>query len=232
MSVLELNRPDRRNALDLAQCRAIAAAAAAEVEAGARVLVVTGRGTAFCSGADLGGVYSEEFLEALYGMLHGLTRLPVPVIAAVNGPAIGAGTQLALASDLRVGDETARFAVPTARNAMAVDAWTIRALAAIAGGGVARRLMIAAETIDRDQAVHCGLVDRVGDLSTAIAWAHEIAALSPLALAHNKRVLTALVDTTHAPEIEASFAACWASDDVREGAAARAEKRPPVFTGR
>jgi enoyl-CoA hydratase len=232
VSVLELNRPDRRNALDLAQCRAIAAAAAEEVDAGARVLVVTGRGTAFCSGADLGGVYSQEFLDALYGMLHGLTRLPVPVIAAVNGPAIGAGTQLAVACDLRVADETARFAVPTARNGMAVDAWTIRALAALAGGGVARRLMLAAETIDRDQAVHCGLVDRAGDLQVAMSWAHEIAELAPLTLAHNKRVLTAAIDTGQDTEIEASFAACWASEDVREAAAARAEKRRPVFAGR
>ncbi len=232
VSVLELNRPDRRNALDLDQCRALAATSAAEVEAGARVLVVTGRGTAFCSGADLGGVYGQEFLDALYGMLHGLTRLPVPVIAAVNGPAIGAGTQLALASDLRVADESARFGVPTARNGMAVDAWTMRALAHVAGGGVARRLMIAAETIDRDAALHCGLADRAGDLDAAIAWAHEIAALAPLPLAHNKRVLSAMVDTAHDAEIDASFAACWASDDVREAAAARAEKRPAVFTGR
>jgi enoyl-CoA hydratase len=232
VSVLELNRPDRRNALDLAQCRAIAAAGAEEVDAGARVLVVTGRGTAFCSGADLGGVYSQEFLDALYGMLHGLTRLPVPVIAAVNGPAIGAGTQLAVACDLRVADETAKFAVPTARNGMAVDAWTIRALAALAGGGVARRLMLAAETIDRDQAVHCGLVDRVGDLQAAMSWAHEIAELAPLTLAHNKRVLTAMIDTGQDADIEASFAACWASEDVREAAAARAEKRRPVFAGR
>jgi enoyl-CoA hydratase len=232
VTILELNRPDRRNALDLTQCRAITAAVTDEVAAGVRVLVVTGRGTAFCSGADLGGVYGQEFLEALYGMLHGLTRLPVPVIAAVNGPAIGAGTQLALASDLRVADETAKFAVPTPRNAMAVDAWTIRALAAIAGGGVARRLMIAAETIDRDEALHCGLADRAGDLDTAIAWAHEIAELAPLSLAHNKRVLSAMIDTTHDPDIDASFAACWASDDVREYAAARAENRPPVYRGR
>jgi enoyl-CoA hydratase len=231
VSVLELDRPDRRNALDLEQCLALSTTAAAEVGAGARVLVVTGRGTAFCSGADLGGVYGEEFLEALYGMLHGLTRLPIPVIAAVNGPAIGAGTQLALACDLRVADVAAQFAVPTARNGMAVDAWTIRALAAVAGGGVARRLMLAAETIDRDQAAQSGLVDRSGDLQDALAWAHEIAELAPLSLAHNKRVLTATVDTTQSAEIEASFAACWASDDIREAAAARAEKRPPVFTG-
>jgi len=73
--------------------------------------------------------------------------------------------------------------------------------------------------------------DRAGDLQDAIAWAHEIARLAPLALAHNKRVLTAIVDTAQSEEIQASFAACWASDDVREAAAARAEKRPPHFTG-
>ena len=228
VSVLELRREERRNALDVGLCRELLEAAEAEVDAGARVLVVTGRGSSFCSGADLDGVYGEEFLEALYGMLHGLTRLPVPVVAAVNGPAIGAGTQLALACDLRVADDTARFAVPTARNGMAVDAWTIRTLAAVAGGGVARRLMLAAETLDRDAAVRCGLVDRVGGLEVALAWAHEIAALAPLSLAHGKGVLNGADDAA----VEASFARCWASDDVAEAAAARREKRTPSFEGR
>ena len=104
--VLELQREERRNALNLDLCRAIDEAARDAVgdgpaNGGARALVITGQGTAFCSGADLGGVYGDEFLEALYGMLHGLTRLPVPIVAAVNGPAIGAGTQLAIACDLR-----------------------------------------------------------------------------------------------------------------------------------
>lgn len=231
VAVLTLRRPERRNALDLELCRAIEATAGAEVAAGARVLVVTGDGSSFCSGADLTGVYGDEFLQALYGMLHGpqgLTALPVPIIAAVNGPAIGAGTQLALACDLRVADETARFAVPTPRNGMAVDAWTIRRLADVAGGGIARRLMMAAETIDRAEALACGLADRAGTLDDALAWAHEIAALAPLSLAHNKAVLNGADDDS----TDASFAACWASDDVREAATARTEKRPPVFTGR
>ncbi len=228
VSVLELQRPERRNALDLGLCRALDAAAREEVDAGARVLVVTGQGTSFCSGADLGGVYSDEFIDALYGMLHGLTRLPVPVVAAVNGPAIGAGTQLAMAADLRVADGSARFAVPTARNGMAVDAWTIRTLAGLAGHGPARRLMLAAETLDRDEALGCGLADRPGDLGAAVAWAHEIAALAPLTLAHNKAILNGADDGAS----RRSFAACWASDDVREAAAARQERRAPVFTGR
>ncbi len=228
MAVLELRREERRNALDLEHCRELAAASETAVAQGARVLVVTGAGTAFCSGADLGGVYGEEFIEALYGMLHGFTRLPVPVVAAVNGPAIGAGTQLALACDLRVADETARFGVPTARNGMAVDAWTMRTLADLAGGGVARRLMLAAETLDRDEALACGLADRPGDLDAAMAWAQEIATLAPLTLAHNKLVLNG----GDQAQVDASFARCWASDDVREAAAARAEKRTPVFHGR
>ncbi len=228
VTVLELQREHRRNALDVALCRELSAAAHGAVEDGARVLVVTGAGTAFCSGADLGGVYGEEFIEALYGMLHGLARLPVPVVAAVNGPAIGAGTQLALACDLRVAGATARFGVPTARNGMAVDAWTMRTLAAVAGGGVARRLMLAAETIDREQALACGLADRPGDLDAALTWAHEIARLAPLTLAHNKLVLNDGDDAA----VEESFARCWASDDVREAAAARAEKRAPAFRGR
>lgn len=228
VALLTLTRDERRNALNLELCRAIRAAAQAAVEDGARVVVITGHGSAFSAGADLGGVYGPEFLEALYGMLHGLTQLPVPVIAAVNGPAIGAGTQLAIACDLRVADVSARFAVPTARNGMAVDGWTIRTLAALAGTGRARRLMLAADSLDRDEALAAGLVDRAGTLEDALAWAHEIAELAPLALAHNKLVLNGGDDEA----VKASFEAVWASDDVREAASARAEKRSPEFTGR
>lgn len=230
VAILELQREERRNALNLELCRSIHAAVDQAVADDVRVVVVTGRGSAFCSGADLGGVYGPEFLEALYGMLHRLTKLPIPIIAAVNGPAIGAGTQLAMACDLRVADATAKFAVPTARNGMAVDAWTIRTLAQLAGTGPARRLMLAAETLERDEALQHGLADRAGTVEDAIAWAHEIATLAPLTLTHNKLVLNGSSDDDAA--IEESFHRVWASEDVREAAAARQEKRPPVFRGR
>lgn len=230
VAIIELQREDRRNALNLELCRAIHGAADDAVAGGARVIVITGRGSAFCSGADLTGVYGPDFLEALYGMLHHLALLPVPIVAAVNGPAIGAGTQLAIACDLRVAGETARFAVPTARNGMAVDAWTIRTLGQLAGAGPARRMMLAAETLDRDAALACGLADRAGTVDDALAWAHEIALLAPMALAHNKLILNGSPDDDVA--IASSFGAVWASADVQEAALARTEKRSPTFRGR
>lgn len=227
--IIELQREDQRNALNLELCLAIRAAADEAVDAGARVIVVTGKGSAFCSGADLDRVYGPDFLDALYGMLHHLTRLPVPIIAAVNGAAIGAGTQLAMACDLRVVDDKAKFAVPVARNGMAVDAWTMRTLAGLAGMGVARRMMLTAATLDRKEALDCGLADAHGSIKYAVAWAQEIAELAPLSIAHSKLVLNSSGEDDAV--IEKSFAEVWASADIQEAAAARSERRAPVFKG-
>jgi len=230
VTTLQLRRPDYRNALNTELCTAIHEGVDAAIANGARVVVLTGEGSAFCSGADLNGVYGDEFLNALYGMLHHLAQVPVPIVAAINGPAIGAGTQLALACDLRVADESAKFGVPTVRNGMAVDAWTVRTLGKLAGAGAARRMLIAGELITRDEAIAYGMVERSGDLDAALAWAHEIAKLAPLAIAHNKLILNGSREDDAA--IEESFARVWASDDVKEAAAARTEKRAPVFQGR
>jgi len=230
VTTLQLRRPEFRNALNTELCTAIHQGVDAAVADGSRVVVITGEGSAFCSGADLNGVYGDEFLNALYGMLHHLAQVPVPIVAAINGPAIGAGTQLALACDLRVADESAKFGVPTVRNGMAVDAWTVRTLGKLAGAGAARRMLIAGELIDRDEAIAYGMVERSGDLDAALSWAHEIAKLAPLAIAHNKLILNGSREDDAA--IEESFARVWASEDVKEAAAARAEKRAPVFQGR
>ncbi len=186
--------PSAATRLDLELCRAINTTADAEVEAGARVLVVTGAGTSFCSGADLTGVYGEEFLQALYGMLHGPAGLDLPAGA-------GGGQCRQRPRDRRRHPAspwraTSGSAADSADSPSRPHATRWRStpgpsgnLADVAGGGVARRLMVAAETIDRAAAVACGLVDRAGTLDDALAWAHEIAALAPLSLAHNKRVL-------------------------------------------
>jgi enoyl-CoA hydratase len=155
----------------------------------------------------------------------------VPVIAAVNGPAIGGGTQLAIACDLRVAAPEARFAVPTARLGVAVDPWTVRRLEQVAGGALARAILIGCETVGPELAHTRGLVDRLGTPADAHAWAAELAGLAPLTLAYNKLVLDRVELGESDPALTAAFDACWASSDVEEGRSARAEKRAPAYVG-
>lgn len=228
VALLTLNRPDRRNALNIELCRAIAAAADRASAEGVRAIVITGMGSSFCSGADLSEVYGREFIDALYAMLHGLSQLTVPLIAAVNGPAVGGGAQLSIACDLRVAATGASFAIPTAKNALAVDTWTIRTLAGLTGHGLARRMLLAAETIDAATAVNTGLADRAGDLDVAITWAEQISDFAPLTLAYTKRVLNGWADEA---ETASRYAEVWSSSDAAEAAQAWREKRSPRFTG-
>lgn len=226
-AVIEIRRHERRNALNLQLCQDLKQ----EVEtvaATARCIVITGQGTSFCAGADLDGVYGSEFIDALYSMLHTVYSAPVPVIAAVNGPAIGAGTQLAIACDIRICDPTARFAVPTARNGMAVDPWTIRRLRDLVGAGTAARIMLMAGTLDADEALARGLAESIGTTDDVMEAVQEICGLAPLSLRYAKMVLTEGGDEF---TLKQEFDRVWDSADVREGAQARAERRRPRFTG-
>jgi len=235
VALLTLNRLDKRNALTVALCEQLRDAAQAALIAGARALVLTGAGSSFCSGADLDSVYTAEFREALHEMLHTVVDAPVTVIAAVNGPAIGAGTQLAIAADLRVAAPGAVFAVPTARIGLAVDPWTIRRLALLAGNGVARRMLLACEQLSASDAVAGGLADRTGTLADALDWAGGLTELAPLTVAYSKQVLNQVFEPELDPladkELFDAFEGCWASADFAEGRLAREEKRPPRFQG-
>ena len=165
--------------------------------------------------------------------LDAISSAPVPVIAAVNGPAIGAGTQVAIACDLRVASASAKFAVPTARNGLAVDPWTIRRLALIAGGGAARAMLLGCEHLDDQRAYDRGLVDRLGSVHDAMEWAEDLATAAPLTLAYSKRVLESMFEPRPwAEDLDDDFAAVWESEDVEEGVRARLEKRQPDFQGR
>ncbi len=232
VGLIELDRPERRNALNVVLCRAIVDAVASVLAEGARAVVVTGTGTSFCSGADFGEVYDDGFRDALYSALHAVTDAPVPVVAAVNGPAIGAGTQLAIACDLRVGAPEAVFGVPTARIGLAVDPWTVHRLAQVAGGGMARLLLLACAEVHVDVAHARGLVDRIGDRSAALELAAELATLAPLTLAYTKLALDRTDLPVDDPSLVRAFEACWNSADLVEGQQARAERRNPAFTGR
>ncbi|HEX2417082.1 MAG TPA: enoyl-CoA hydratase [Micromonosporaceae bacterium] len=230
VAVVRIDRPRHRNALDLEHCEELGRAVRDAVDGGARCVVITGEGSAFCAGADLNQVYGEAFKDALYRLLRLITEVPPPVLAAVNGPAIGAGTQLAIACDLRVAAPDAAFGIPTARLGLAVDPWTVHRLASLAGGGVARSILVGAATIPADRAYHHGLVDRLGDLADAIGWATEIAGLAPLTLAYSKLALN--TPDASDPSLERAFHTCWSSEDAQEGRRARAENRPPRFRGR
>ncbi len=225
VAVIEIDRHERRNALDTAHCDALREALGGVT---ARAIVITGAGSSFCSGADLGAVYDAAFRDALYAMLAAVTGIGVPVLAAVNGPAIGAGAQLALACDLRVAAREATFAIPTARLGIAVNPWTIRRLALLAGTGAAQAMLIGGESLDAARAWQCGLASRLGDRAAALAWAGELAGLAPLSLAYAKKAL----NQPDGAELGKDFEACWASEDAAEGRNARAAKRPPRFLGR
>ena len=233
VTVLTLARPDKHNALNIELCDLIRDSV--ETASDARAIVITGRGPSFCSGADLDEVYTTEFRDHLYSMLHAVTEKPVPVIAAVSGAAIGAGTQLAIAADFRMIAPTARFSIPTARIGLAVDPWTIRRLALLAGNGAARKMLLSCERIDANDALACGLADRRGTPVDAISWAETMTKLAPLTVAYSKHAINTVFEPELEPDVAATldraFEACWASDDFAEGRRSRAETRDPIFKG-
>ncbi len=231
---IELQRPDRRNALNSELCLAVHRGVEQAEHDGARVVVITGQGTSFCAGADLtGDAFPEHFGQILEEMLFAVESASIPVVAAINGPAVGAGTQLAIACDLRVVAPGSFFEIPSTRLGIAVSNWTIRRLAALAGGGVARTILLGGERVHADQAYTCGLANRLGDVDVATEWAQSITELAPLALEHLKLVFND--DGAHdvpTPEQAAAFEAAWSSEDMREARRARTEKRAPKFVGR
>ncbi|MEY2975232.1 MAG: hypothetical protein RIR49_1652 [Actinomycetota bacterium] len=231
--LLTIDRPDRRNAVDVATLTALTAALDGVADSDVRVVVLTGAPPAFCAGADLGGAESEEFQSALHSALRALADCPLPVIAAVDGPALGAGTQLVSVCDLRVATERSTFGIPAARLGLAVDQWTVDRMVGEFGVGIARAMLVAAEVFDTARLHAAGSVHRVGDLGVALEWADRVAALAPLTMAAHKAMLTEAARRVDGSGFtEALRRAVWSSDDAREGPAAFLEKRPPRFRGR
>lgn len=234
IALLTIDRPERRNAVDreaLAQLDA-ALLAAQQAEPATRVLVLTGAGGHFCAGADLTGLEDESFAATLRVVLRSLHDAPFPTIAAVDGAALGAGTQLAVACDLRVATPTARFGIPAAKLGLMVDHWTVQRVATLAGQGPARAMLLAAEVLSGDDAVRLGLAQRSGGLDDALAWAEEIALLAPLTIQGHKLMLNRLeAGLPDDPDVRDAFGRAWASADLQEGIAAFHERRSPRFRG-
>ncbi|MCH9721745.1 MAG: enoyl-CoA hydratase [Actinomycetia bacterium] len=233
VTTIELQRPQRRNALNSELVDALREAVQTAAADDVRAIVITGAGTVFCAGADLSGdVFAADFPDKAIALNLAIDAVPVPVIGAINGPAIGAGVQLAMVCDLRVVAPDAYFQFPIARYGLALDNWSIRRLSSLAGYGRARGMLLAAEKLDAPTALTTGMANRIGTLSDAQAWAAEIAGLAPLSLRHSKRVLND--DGAYEEQVglhKELFDAAWGSQDVIEAQVARIEKRAARFQG-
>ncbi|MEX2626476.1 MAG: enoyl-CoA hydratase-related protein [Ilumatobacteraceae bacterium] len=230
VTLVTLDRPERRNAVDHATL--VELRAAQHDLADARVVVLTGAPPAFCAGADLTGVEEGEFARLLSEVLQGFTGLDGVVLAAIDGPALGAGAQLAVAADLRIATPGSRFGIPAARLGLVVDHWTVERLSREVGWPVARAMLLGAETYDAERLHQMGSVHRLGDLDAALEWAGELARLAPLTVAGHKVALERSGGPPAVDElVEAARLRAWSSADAVEGRTAFLEKRTARFTG-
>jgi crotonobetainyl-CoA hydratase len=247
--VVTLDRPSA-NAIDVPTSLALYDAfARLESDPELRVGIVTGAGSRFfCAGWDLKAAAAGEAVDADHGPggFAGLTELygrRKPVIAAVNGLALGGGLELALAADLVVMADHAEIALPEVRVGVVADSGGLLRLPRLLPPAIARELLLTGRRMGAAEAARLGLANRVvaGDslLDAALELAGEIVAGAPLAVAAVQEVLaaTAGLDVPDAFRLMRSgslpaYAAMLASQDAEEGPRAFAEKRPPVWRGR
>lgn len=242
---LTLDRPGKKNAMNAAMFNELLAVFR-EIDASTtdRVVVITGAGDAFCSGADLGerGSDTRHSLTRLHWVADialALHRIPKPIIAKVNGVAVGAGMNLALACDLIVASETARFSEIFARRGLSIDFGGSWLLPRLIGMHRAKELALLADIISAKEAGEIGLVNRVLPASELDAfvtdWADRLAAGPPLALSMTKRLLSGSFSSTMEEALEAEGLAQTVNggtEDTAEAIRAFLEKREPRFKGR
>jgi len=234
---LTLNRPERKNAMNTAMFNELLTVfREVDVSSTDRVLVITGAGDAFCAGADLSdrGSDTRHSLSRLHWVADialALHRIPKPVIAKVNGVAVGAGMNLALACDLIVASDTARFSEIFARRGLSIDFGGSWLLPRLIGMHRAKELALFADIISAKEAAELGLVNRVlppGELDAFVNdWANRLAAGPPIALALTRRLLTNSFNVTMDEALEAEGMAQsvnTATEDTAEAIRAFLEK--------
>lgn len=244
---LRLNRPDRLNAVTGEMLDLIRASLLRAVNEGARAVLLTGEGRAFCSGADLaarggGGLAVDpaDNLEFHYNPLaETLSKLPIPVVTAVNGPAAGAGVGIALAGDIVVMAKSAYLLLAFSNIGLVPDCGATWLVAKSAGRAKALEMALLGEKMSADDAFDSGLVARVVEDEALLATAGEIAAklaAKPtvalgLIRAQVKAALNATLSETLSVEAQHQRIA-GRTDDFREGVMAFIQKRPPEFKGK
>lgn len=247
VAVITLNRPSVLNALSTALLAELAQALVElDKDRSVRAAVLTGAGEkAFAAGADIAefktienAVAGAEFARAGQSLTTQIERMRVPVIAAVNGFALGGGCELAMACDLRIAGENARFGQPEVNLGLIPGYGGTQRMARLVGQGMAMYLCLSGEMIDAAEALRIGLVQKIVPLAGLLDEAKRIAALiaakAPLAVAATKRAINdgGNVALAEGLAIEAlHFGAVTNSNDFREGTSAFLEKRKAVFGG-
>ncbi len=245
VATLTMNRPETRNALDPELLAALAAGLhEVAADSNVRAVVLAGAGDAFCSGADLKGALADlaagadlgPRIGAFHALIRAIVQAPKPFIAAVRGPAVGFGADLALACDLRVLSEDAYLQEKFVAIGLMPDGGGSFWLPRLVGVGRALELLLLGSRVDAAQALSYGLANRVAldELGEARALAAQLAEGPPLALAAIKAAVRAAADGGIDAALEREKrgqTALLASKDFREGVAAWSAKRAPKFQG-
>ena len=248
--VLTLNRPDRLNALTVQTAKDFNAAVREALDHGARAIVLTGSGRAFCAGGDLremqeianseGRVeaFFDEPLRILNESILLIRRTPVPFIAAVNGVASGGGCNLALACDLVIAAESAKFNQAFIKIGLVPDCGGTFMLPRLVGWKRATEMMFTGDLITAQRAAEMGMINSVaadGELmSQVMAMAEKLANAPTAAIGHIKELLEASAKNDYGSQLDLERKAqieAGKTKDFAEGVQAFLEKRPPRFVG-
>jgi enoyl-CoA hydratase/carnithine racemase len=242
---LTIANPERRGALDHELLDALAESART---LDARCLVITGSGSMFSAGYDLGNLEGQQFEEAAERLvahpfqdaIEALEAYQYPVVAQLNGHAIGGGLELALTCDIRLAARGIKLGMPPAKLGLIYSHTGLQKFLELCGPANTAELFHVGRNVDADRGERMGLVNQVVEAedleSRTLELAGEIAANAPLSLAGNKRVMRALRDLRLGEELERELVelreSCFRSEDFREGVRAFAEKRKPAWRGR